>query len=355
MNAKGQYVGYSLLELGTSRATISANTFNGGNDPGAQGYTGIIIYGSNVSLSGNTFNGTSAYGDSIRIYPQTNSSNLTISGGSINIGNSFGAQIISQKPGTGYSGVGDCSVEGGVYTAKAKCTATVSKQGGLVFAITFAGSYSTPPTAITTSLTTHGTTASVQVGRAHNQAVAVACNQNKIPLHVTGIAGTGATGPVTSVSPFQYPGPNAQVGGGFAASSGMAAAGGSGTGLRLDIQNVDRAGGITSVRVSNGGAGSGYKVGDTVFLPITGSQIAAEVVGLKIGGGLTISGAPYHAIDIQGFQGTNCPVSASLDNVTISGPDDTTGIVTGVFHKGANVNLAGVRFAHVMKSSDGDR
>jgi hypothetical protein len=354
MNAKGQYVGDSLLELGTSRATISMNTLTAGDDPGAQSYDGIVIYSGGVSLSGNIFEGSSAYGDSIRIYPQTNARNISIGGGSINFGSFFGAQIISQVPGTKYSGIGDCSVEGGVYASKARCTVTVDKDGGAVFTMTYAGQYTVPPTAITTNLKTQGTPATIQIGRARNHAIAVACNQDHIPVRVTGISGAGPTGPVTSVSVFEYPGENAPVGGGFITTPGTPISGGSGSGLKLDILSVDQSGGIASIGVSAGGSGSGYKIGDIVQYPVTDQQFAAEASGVSIGGGLTISGAIFHAVDIQGFQGTRCPVSASIENLGISGSDDTNEVVTGIYQRNASVKLGKLSFTHVATSADGN-
>jgi hypothetical protein len=355
MNATGQYVGNSLLELGTSRSAVSGNVFNEGNDPGAQHYDGVVMYTGNISLSGNKFTGSSAYGDSIRIYPQSNANGISISGGSIDVGNTFGAQIIGQTPGTGYSGAGTCTVNGGVYTSQARCTVTVTKDGGLLFAMTHAGAYTVAPSSITTSLTTSGIPATTSVGRARTEAIAIACNQNSIPLRVTGIARAGPTGPVISVSVNEAPGANAPVGGGLTPKSGVTATGGYGNGLKLDILSVDRLGAITSVAVTKGGAGSGYKVGDTVQYPVTGSQIAAEALRVTIGSGLTISGAMYHAVDIQGFQGTRCPVSASLENVTISGPNSGTEIVTGIYQRNASVKVSGIQFTHVTSSTDGDR
>ncbi len=353
MNAAGQYVEDSLLELGAARSTISGNVFNEGNDPGAQAYDGIIIYSSNVTLSKNTFVGSSAYGDPIHIYTQTNASNISITGGSINIGNSFGAQITRQTPGTGYSGIGTCSVNGGTYTARARCTATVTRSGGVIFAITYAGQYTVAPTSITTSLNTSGTPATALVEEAKHQAIGAACNQRRIPIRVTGIAGPGPTGPVTSVSISGYPGPNAPVGGGFNKATGAIVEGGSGTGLKLDILSVDSLGGITSLGVTARNAGSGYRVGDTVYYPVSGSQTAAKLAGLEIGGGLIISGAVHQGIAIQGFQGTKCPTSATLGDVTISGPSDATPIITGVYSENSTVKAGNIRFSHVANHSAG--
>jgi hypothetical protein len=355
MNATGQYVGDSLLELGTSRSTVSDNVFNEGNDPGAQHYDGVVMYTGDISLTGNKFAGSSAYGDSIHVYPQSNANGISISGGSIDVGNTFGAQIIGQTPGTGYSGAGTCTVNGGVYTSQARCTATVTKDGGLLLAMTYAGAYTEAPTGITTSFATSRTPATVRVGRATIQGISVACNQSRIPIRVTGIAGSGPTGPVTSVAVFEAPGEDAPVGGGFTATSGTAVTGGSGSGLRVDVRGVDPKGSLASVSVTTGGAGSGYKIGDIVQYPVAGSQIAAEALGVTIGGGIVISGALYHAIDIQGFQGTSCPVSASLENATISGPNSGTEIVTGIYQRNASVKLSGIHFAHVTSSTDGDR
>lgn len=355
MNAIGQYVGDSLVELGTSRSAISGNVFNDGDDPGAQHYDGIVIYMGEVALSNNVFTGSSAYGDAIRIYPQSNANGISIAGGKIDAGSTFGAQVVSQYAGTGYSGTGICTVNGGIYTAQARCKADVTKDGGLAFTLTYAGKYSAAPTSITTNMTTRGAPATAHLGRATNQGISVACNQSGIPMRVTGIAGPGPTGPVTSVAVFEAPGEDAPVGGGFTGTAGTAVTGGSGSGLRLDVRGVDPKGGLASVGVTAGGAGSGYKIGDIVQYPVTGSQIAAKATGVTIGGGISISGALYHAIDIQGFQGTRCPVSASLENATISGPNSGTEIVTGIYQRNASVKLSRTQFTHVTSSTDGDR
>jgi hypothetical protein len=355
MNAIGQYVGNSLLELGTSRSAVSGNVFNEGNDPGAQHYDGVVMYTGNISLSGNKFAGSSAYGNSIRVYPQSNANGISISGGSIEVGNTFGAQILGQTPGTGYSGAGTCTVNGGVYTSQARCSVTITKNGGLLFAMTYAGAYTVAPSSIATNLTTSGIPATTNVGRARTLGISIACNQNSIPLRVTGLAGSGPTGPVTSVAVFEAPGEDAPVGDGFTSTSSNPVAGGSGNGLRLDVRGVDGQGGVASLGVTAGGAGSGYKIGDMVQFPVVGPQIAAEALGVTIGGGLTISGAAYHAIDIQGFQGTRCPVSASLENVTISGPNSGTEIVTGIYQRNASLKVSGIQFTHVTSSTDAGR
>ena len=281
MNAVGQYVQNSLVEMGTADAEISNNTFRAGNDPGAQTYNDIIIYSANVQLSNNTFIGTSAHGDAIRIYPESNADGISISGGSITADNSGGAR--PQKDG-----------------------------------------------------------------------ILVACNENRIPLRVTGIAGGGAKGAVSSVAIVQYPGKNAPVGGGFSRVMGVAATGGSGTGLKLDVLSVDARGGITSLGVSSGYAGNNYAMGDVVYLPVSGSESAAEAKGIEISG-VTISGAYVHAVDIQSFQEASCPVSAELQNLTISGASDVTPIAIGVFERGAAVKSGAIRFEHVTKATDTDR
>lgn len=353
MNAAGQYVGNSLLELGTSRSNVSDNVFNAGNDPGAQHYDGIVFYSGNITLSGNRFTGSSAYGNSIHIYPQSNANGISISGGSIDAGSTFGAQITSQTPGAGYSGAGTCAVNGGTYTSQAHCTATVANAGGIVFAITYAGQYTVAPTSITTSLTTRETPATVSVGRARNQAIAVACNQNSIPIRVTGIAGKGPAGPVTSVTVNEAPGANSPVGSGFSVASGITVTGGSGSGMKLDILNVDRQGGIATIGVTPGSAGADYKIGDTVYYKVTNSEIAAEALGITISG-LTISGALNHAVDIQGLQGTRCPVSATIEDVSISGPNDGTEIIAGIYSRNAIVKSGRIQFKLVTSSIDGD-
>jgi nitrous oxidase accessory protein NosD len=281
MNAVGQYVGNSLVEMGTADATMSNNIFRAGNDPGAQTYNDIIIYSTNVQLSNNAFIGTSAHGDAIRIYPESNADDISISGGSVTADNSGGT-------------------------------------------------------------------------RPQNDGISVACNENRIPLRVTGIAGGGAKGAVSSVAIVQYPGKNAPVGSGFSRVTGVAATGGSGTGLKLDVLSVDAHGGIASLGVSPGYAGSDYAMGDVVDLPVSGSESAAEAKGVEISG-VTISGAFLHAVDIQSFQEASCPVSAELQNVTISGASDATPIAIGVFERSATVKSSAIRFAHVTKATDTDR
>jgi hypothetical protein len=160
---------------------------------------------------------------------------------------------------------------------------------------------------------------------------------------------------VTSVAVFEAPGEDAPVGGGFRAISGTPVTGGSGSGLKLDVRGADGQGGVASVGVTVDGAGSGYKIGDMVQFPVAGPQIAAEALGVTIGGGLTISGAVYHAVDIQGFQGTRCPVSASLENVTISGPNSGPEILTGIYQRNASLKVSGIQFTHVTSSTDAGR
>ncbi|MBW4026085.1 MAG: hypothetical protein HIU93_01655 [Acidobacteria bacterium] len=58
-----------------------------------------------------------------------------------------GVYISSERPGSGYQGTWSCSVNGGKYSKKATCSATVSYRG-LHFKITDPGSYTVPPTDI---------------------------------------------------------------------------------------------------------------------------------------------------------------------------------------------------------------
>jgi hypothetical protein len=140
MNAVGQYVGYSLVEMGSTDATVANNIFRAGNDPGAQTYNDIILYSANAQLSNNTFMGTSAKGDAIRIYPESNADDISISGGSITSNNLVGA----------------------------------------------------PATA--------------RIGRAQSNAIAVACNESRIPIRITGIAGGGARGRWLPWALLNFPG-----------------------------------------------------------------------------------------------------------------------------------------------------
>ena len=67
--------------------------------------------------------------------------------------------ISSQTPGSGYSGTGTCSVDGGTlgtYSILATCAATVTPSGGIAFALTNAGSYSVAPTDLSVSGFTGG-------------------------------------------------------------------------------------------------------------------------------------------------------------------------------------------------------
>lgn len=355
MNVVGQYVQNSLLEIGTADAKISNNIFHAGSDPGAQTYNDINVYSANVSLLNNTFVGTSAYGAAISIYAESNADDISISGGSIASDNLFGALITSQTAGSGYSGQGSCAIQGGTAASPARCIVNVTRSGGLNFKMTYAGRYTAAPTSITTDLTTRGKPAAARVGRAQNDAIVVACNETRIPLRVTGIAGGGVTGPVASVAIALYPGKTAPVGGGFSPASGVAVMGGSGTGLKVDIRGVDARGGITSLGVTPGYAGDHYKMGDVIYLPVSGTQTAAEALGVEINGGLTISGAFLRGVDIQSFKEASCPVSAELDHLTITGASDAAPMVTGVFERGATVKSSAIRFAHVARATDTDR
>jgi hypothetical protein len=159
---------------------------------------------------------------------------------------------------------------------------------------------------------------------------------------------------VTSVSISEFPGANAAVGDGFSARQAATAAGGSGHGLKLEVSTTDSEGGVGSITIPRDGAGSDYKAGDTVRLPVIGQQTAAEALGIEIGGGLTISGAWFHAVDIQQYHGARCPVSASIHDLTINGPNDTTPVVTGVFHKNAAIKLGTIHLNHVARNEDGE-
>ena len=281
MNAVGQYVDDSLVEMGTADATVSNNTFRAGKDPGEQKYDDIVIYSANVALLNNTFLGTSAHGDAIRIYPQSNADGISITGGSITADNPPGA-------------------------------------------------------------------------RPQSNGIAVACNQNRLSLRVTGITGGGSRGPVASAAIIQFPGKNAPVGAGISTASNVPVTGGSGTGLMLNILSVDTRGGVASLGVSPGHAGTNYTMGEVVYLPVSGSQVAAEAKGIEISG-VTISGAFLHAVDIQSFHEASCLVSAELQNLTISGASDATPMATGVYERGATVKSGAIRFAHIAKATDTDR
>lgn len=75
--------------------------------------------------------------------------------------NSQGDVFISaQTLGSGYSGTGTCTVNGGTFTTQATCAAIVTPSGGLAFTITVAGSYTVAPTSISFAGFTGGVGAS---------------------------------------------------------------------------------------------------------------------------------------------------------------------------------------------------
>jgi hypothetical protein len=74
--------------------------------------------------------------------------------------------ISSQTPGSGYSGSGTCTVNGGTlgaYSIPATCGAAVTPGGGIVFALTNAGSYSVAPTSLSVSGFTGGSGATASL------------------------------------------------------------------------------------------------------------------------------------------------------------------------------------------------
>lgn len=209
------------------------------------------------------------------------------------------------------------------------CTATLNGSGGVQLAITYAGQYTTAATGITTSFTTSGTPAAVTLTQSNTQGITLECNQNKISMRVSG-AGTG--GAVTSVLMSFYLGLDAQVGGNFTVSTCNATTGGSGTGLQVDIQAVGSLGGIASLGVTSGNAGTGYTQGDIVYLPVSGVQYAGGLNGVLIGGGLAIGGAFYRGISISNDScGASAPITAAIDGVSINGVSTPTPIAQGVY------------------------
>ncbi len=349
LNASGQFLDDSLLELGTTNCTVANNTFIAGNDPGAQSYSDIIAYGGSNTFSGNSISGVSAYGTALQIYAMQNSDNNTVSGGTIDAGGAFAAQIYSQTPGSGYSGSGTCTVNGGTFSAPATCSATVNN-GGLVFTITYGGRYTTPPTSITTSFATAGTPATVTVGAANATAgIGAVCNMNANSLRarITSVSGNGTSGPVASLAINQGSG-NPLQGRGWVVSSGNTVSGGSGSGLKLDITSVDANGTVLAVAPTPGSAGDGYKPGDFVALSASGSAQVGSLLNMNIGGGLTISGALAKGINVQSTTGAPlCPVSVDISNISISGPSANTPIPTGVYGYRSTIAEGKIRFTNV--------
>ncbi len=156
----------------------------------------VLVSGSNTTdASGNVVeNGT------ISFQPVDNSGNalsFRIAGGTGARATAvFGVTIAAQSPGAGYSGSWTCAVNGGTYTSQATCSATVSS-GGLVFAITSAGSYTTAPTSITFSGGTYtaGTLASATPGMTLSGALVTAGGSG---YTVTTASFPGCTGTITS-------------------------------------------------------------------------------------------------------------------------------------------------------------
>lgn len=79
-------------------------------------------------------------------------------GASVTAGNNSQGDIYisAQTPGSGFSGTGTCTVNGGTFTVQATCAATVTPAGGLVYALTLAGQYTVAPTSISVSGFTGG-------------------------------------------------------------------------------------------------------------------------------------------------------------------------------------------------------
>jgi len=105
-----------------------------------------------VSATNQMNGGALVASGTVNFYPVNNSIqplSLRVAGGTGAAATAtFGVGIISQTPGSGYSGSWTCTVVGGTYSSLATCTATVSS-GGLVFAIPYQGQYTVAPTGIT--------------------------------------------------------------------------------------------------------------------------------------------------------------------------------------------------------------
>jgi hypothetical protein len=108
----------------------------------------------------------------------------------------FGVTITTQSPGSGYSGSWSCTVAGGTFSSQATCTATVTG-GGLVFALTSAGTYTAPPVGITFAGGTYvaGSPATVSTGMTLSGTTVTAVGSG---YTVTTAAFPGCTGTIAS-------------------------------------------------------------------------------------------------------------------------------------------------------------
>ena len=184
------------------------------------------------------------------------------------------------------------------------------------------------------SVTADSTVNNGIVNGAYSAGVRLFCNQNKVIVRVTSI---GAGGAVTAVAfPYWNPsGTGSAAGGGYSAGNGVATAKvtGSGSGLTLNT-TVNSSGSITAAAVNNGG--SGYKVGDLIGITSTNpNYYGSSILNTEIGGGLSINGAMYRAIDVEDADGTNhCPASAHVSGITVNGA------VNAAYSAGTGATLA---------------
>jgi hypothetical protein len=280
------------------------------------------------------------------LYAVGNSDHVTVSGGSINAGKSFAAQLGRQTPGSGYSGTGTCTVNGGAFTTQARCTATVNGSGGLVFTLTRGGQYTSVPTSISTSGFGAGTGASAIVTAATTTAgIAATCNLNNTSLTAT----VTAIGPRGAVSALAINQGFLKVGRHWAVSFGNRTSGGSGHSLQLNITSVDSSGTILAVAPTSGYEGTRYLAGDQVALIASGSQQVGSILNLGVGGGLTISGPFAMGIGIAQNNSPFCPVSGQIDGVTLAGASSSNPLPAGIQAYKSTVREGAVRFVNVTK------
>ncbi len=145
------------------------------------------------------------------------------------------------------------------------------------------------------------------------EAIKAPCNQAQGQRYlITSLSGSTVTG----VAPYM----DSAGSGGYTAQTGAATVlvTGSGSGLTLTT-TVDANGHITSTTVQNGG--TGYAIHSLIALAgTTSNYYGASIHDLEIGGGLSIQGPMWRAIDVQDAAGTgHCPVSAHVAGVTVDG------------------------------------
>lgn len=218
-----------------------------------------------------------------------------------------GPQIINagQDPtGTqGYDGI--ASYFGGSFTGE-----RISGWGGKGHAIKIYPFGNADHVSITGGSITADSTANS--GSSGAEGIALSCNQPGTQAWVTSV---GAGGTVTGLWLVQPGG-----GGGYTAGTAQATTNQSSTGSGLTVNTtVDSNGTILTATINS--PGSGYNVHDRVYINGTGpSYFGGSIRNTEIGGGLTINGPLWRAIDVQDADGTNhCPATAHVSSVTING------------------------------------